>query len=63
MSRLFSMALIGIGGYYAYKNRFRLVNLVLGSPMIRRWVVSSLMNLPFVRNLMTKTAFSGRPAF
>jgi hypothetical protein len=63
MSRLFSMALIGIGGYYAYKNRFRLVNLVLGSPMIRRWVVSSLMNLPFVRNLMTKTVFSGRPAF
>lgn len=63
MSRLFSMVLVGIGGYYAYKNRFRLVNIVLGSPMIRRIVVSSLMNVPYVRNLMTKTVFSGRPAF
>lgn len=63
MSRLFSIVIFGIGGYYAYKNRFRLVNIVLGSPMIRRMFVRSLMNVPFVRNMMTKTVFSGRPAY
>lgn len=57
MSRFFSMILLSVGGYFAYKNRFRVVNLILGSPMIRKWFVSSLMSVPFIRNRMTKTVF------
>jgi len=57
MSRFFSMILLSVGGYFAYKNRFRVVNLVLGSPMIRKWFVSSLMSVPFIRDRMTKIVF------
>lgn len=59
MGRLLSILLIGIGGYWVLQNRFRVVNLVLGNRFIRRFFVSSFMNLPFVRDQMMKTVFSG----
>lgn len=63
MNRLLSMLVLGVGGYYAYKYRFRIVNVVLGNPTMRRLFVRSLMGLPFVRNTMVSTMFQGgRPA-
>ncbi|AGX05511.1 MULTISPECIES: hypothetical protein [Bacillaceae] len=59
MSRIISILAIGIGGYYLYQNRFRVVNTVLGSSVLRRLFVTSLMNVPGVRNKMMKSVFSG----
>ncbi|MGD6853615.1 hypothetical protein [Bacillus infantis] len=59
MSRIISILAIGIGGYYLYQNRFRVVNTVMGSAVLRRLFVTSLMNIPGVRNKMMKSVFSG----
>lgn len=59
MGRLISLLLVGLGGYWVLQNRFRVVNVVLGNRMIRKFLVTSLMNLPFVKNQMLKTVFSG----
>jgi hypothetical protein len=59
MSRIISILAIGVGGYYLYQNRFRVVNIVLGSSVLRRLFVTSLMNVPGVRNKMMKSVFSG----
>ncbi|MDQ0156387.1 hypothetical protein [Robertmurraya andreesenii] len=58
MFRFISILLIGLGGYWVLQNRFRVVNMILGNRMIRRFFVSSFMSLPFVRNQMMKTVFS-----
>ncbi|MFE8702472.1 hypothetical protein ACFYKX_17890 [Cytobacillus sp. FJAT-54145] len=57
MGRLLSFILIGIGGFYLFQNRFRVVNIVFGNPMIRRVFVTSIMSIPAVRNRMMKTVF------
>jgi hypothetical protein len=62
MSRLLSILLIGVGGYYLIKRRFRILNTVLGNPMIRRVVVGSVMSLPFVKKRMMNAVFSQQPA-
>lgn len=58
--RLLSILLIGVAGYVAFQNRFRLVNVMFGNRLIRRILVTSFMSLPIVRNTMMKTAFSGQ---
>lgn len=58
MGRIISILLIGIGGYLAFQNRFRLINVVFGNRMIRRFFVTSLMSLPLFRNRMMSTVFS-----
>ncbi|WP_077213972.1 hypothetical protein [Bacillus dakarensis] len=58
MGRLISILLIGVGGYLAFQNRFRLINIVFGNRMIRRFFVTSLMSLPFFRSRMMSTVFS-----
>lgn len=59
MGRIFSILLLGVGGYLVLQNRFRIVNSLLSNRYIRTFAVSSLMKLPFVRNQMMKTVFSG----
>lgn len=58
MSRLFSILAIGLGGYFIYQNRYRLINVIFGYPFIRRFLVSSFMGFPGVRDRMMKTVFS-----
>lgn len=58
MSRLISILLIGIGGYWVLQNRFKVVNIVMGNRFIRRFFVSSIMSLPFMRDQMMATVFS-----
>ncbi|MGG0716498.1 hypothetical protein ABE096_02700 [Robertmurraya massiliosenegalensis] len=59
MGRLISLLLIGIGGYWVLQNRYRVVSLILGNRFIRRFLVSSFMRLPMVRNQMFSSIFSG----
>lgn len=58
MSRILSIFLIGVGGYYLFQKRFRVLNVVLGNTMIRQFFVRSLMNIPAIRNRMMGSVFS-----
>lgn len=58
MFRLISLLLIGLGGFWVLQNRFKVINVVLGNRVIRKFFVSSLMSLPFVKDQMMKTVFS-----
>jgi hypothetical protein len=59
MPRIISFLLIGLGGYWVLQNRFRVVNMIMGNRFLRRFFVSSFMSLPYIRNQMMKTVFSG----
>jgi hypothetical protein len=61
MSKIISIFLIGISGYYLFQKRFRVLNVVLGNTIIRRLFVSSLMNIPAIRNRMMGSVFSQSP--
>lgn len=60
MSRLLQILLIGTVGYWVIKNRFRVMNFILSNRWIRSFVVSQLMNVPFVRKNMMGAVFSPR---
>jgi len=61
MSRIFSILLVGVGGYYLFKKRFRLLNVILSNGFIRRLAVRSFMSIPAIRNRMMGTIFSQDP--
>lgn len=58
MSRLISIFLIGLSGYFVYQNRYRVFNLLLGNMMIRRLLIGSFFNMPGLRDKMMKSVFS-----
>jgi hypothetical protein len=58
MSRLFSIFMIGLGGYFAYQNRYRLINVLFGNAFLRRFLVSSVMSFPGIRDRMMSSVFS-----
>lgn len=41
----------------AYRNRYKLMNIVLGNMWIRKWAVSAAMNIPGVRSRFIQSAF------
>ncbi|MED4204408.1 hypothetical protein [Neobacillus mesonae] len=58
MSRMLTTILmIGSIGYFAYRYRFRLINLLLASGWLRRVALGSIMSFPGVKNKMLKTVF------
>ncbi len=61
MRTITSIFMIGLAGYLGFKNRYRLLNVLLGSGIARRWFVGSIMSIPGIRNKMMQTVFS-RPA-
>ncbi|MFJ7729707.1 hypothetical protein ACIQXV_26850 [Neobacillus sp. NPDC097160] len=62
MSRMLtSIFMIGSIGYFAYRFRYRIINVLLGSSWMRRLAVGSMMSLPGVKNKMMKSVF-GRPS-
>lgn len=62
MSRMLtSILMIGSIGYFAFRYRYRLINIVLKSGWLRRFAVGSIMSFPGVKNKMMQTVF-GRPA-
>ncbi|MCM3566616.1 hypothetical protein [Neobacillus mesonae] len=62
MSRMLtSILMIGSIGYFAYRYRFRIINMLLASGWMRRLAVGSIMSLPGVKNKMMQSIF-GRPS-
>lgn len=60
MSRMLtSILLIGSIGYAAYRYRFRLLNVLIGTGWIRRFAVSAFMSMPFVKKRLMQSAFGG----
>lgn len=60
MSRMLSSILmIGTLGYFGYRYRYRLLNVLIGTGWLRRLAVGSLMNMPGIRNKMMNTVFGG----
>ena len=62
MSRMLtSIFMIGSIGYFGYRFRYRIINLLLRSGWMRRFAVGSVMSFPGVKSKMMQTVF-GRPA-
>ena len=61
MLKVLYLILIAVGGYYLVQKRFRLLNFILGNSMVRRFFVSSLMNIPAIRNRITGIVFPQNP--
>ncbi|MGG3469998.1 hypothetical protein ABES02_21250 [Neobacillus pocheonensis] len=62
MSRMLtSILMIGSIGYFAFRYRYRLINVLLGSSWMRRIAVGSFMSMPGVKQKMMQSVF-GRPS-
>ncbi|MEH7483250.1 hypothetical protein V7157_19715 [Neobacillus drentensis] len=62
MSRMLtSILLIGSIGYFGFRYRYRLINVLLGSSWMRRLAVGSVMSFPGVKQKMMQSVF-GRPS-
>lgn len=53
--------MIVLAGLFAIKNRYKLISFILRSSFTRRFIVSSLLSMPAIRNKMMQMVFS-RPA-
>ncbi|WP_374721653.1 hypothetical protein [Peribacillus tepidiphilus] len=54
---LLKMMFIGFITYFGYQYRYRVLNMILSVPFIRRGVVASSMNLPFLKDKMLESIF------
>jgi hypothetical protein len=62
MSRILtSILMIGSIGYLGYKYKYRLINVLLGSRLMRRFAVGSIMSFPGIKQKMMQSMF-GRPS-
>ncbi|MEH7111921.1 hypothetical protein V7124_06005 [Neobacillus niacini] len=60
MSRMLtSIFMIGSIGYFAFRFRYRIINLLLRSGWLRRFAVGSFMSLPGVKSKIMQTVFGG----
>lgn len=53
--------MIVLAGLFAIMNRYKLISFILRSSFTRRFIVSSLLSMPAIRNKMMQMVFS-RPA-
>ena len=62
MSRMLtSILMIGSIGYFGFRYRYRLINVLLASRWMRRLAVGSIMSFPGVKQKMMQSVF-GRPS-
>jgi hypothetical protein len=60
MSRMVtSIFMIGSIGYFAFRFRYRIINILLRSGWMRRLAVGSVMSFPGVKSKMMETVFGG----
>ncbi|MDM5359722.1 hypothetical protein ACDZ29_00965 [Peribacillus sp. RS7] len=50
--------LVGLVVYAGYQNRYRLINVVLSSGILRRFLVTKSLNMPMFRDKMMQSMFS-----
>ncbi|RDU35376.1 hypothetical protein DRW41_18125 [Neobacillus piezotolerans] len=55
-----SAVLFGTAGYLIFKNRYRLMNIVLGTGWVRKVAVRTIMGMPGVKRRMMNSVF-GEP--
>lgn len=51
--------MIGSIGYFAFRYRYRIINVLLGSGWMRRIAVGSIMSMPGVKRKMMQSVFGG----
>jgi hypothetical protein len=62
MSRILtSILMIGSIGYFCYRYKYRIINILLGTGWMRRLAVGSIMSFPGVKQKMMQSVF-GRPS-
>lgn len=62
MSRMFaSIFMIGSIGYFGFRFRYQIINVLLASGWMRRLAVGSIMSMPGVKNKIMQSVF-GRPS-
>lgn len=49
---LLRILILGIASLFVYRYRFNLMNILMGQPGLRKFVVRSFMKIPFVRDRM-----------
>lgn len=60
MSRIFkSILMIGTVGYLAFRYKYRLLNVLIGTGWVRRLAVGFAQKLPFSRNKLMQFVFGG----
>ncbi|MCU9600519.1 hypothetical protein [Pallidibacillus thermolactis] len=57
---LFKTLILGVVVSSLIKNRYRIMNWVLGNRYIRKMVVSGTVSLPFVKQILMNSLFSNR---
>ncbi|EOR21699.1 hypothetical protein A499_21850 [Niallia nealsonii AAU1] len=57
MSRVFSILLIALGGYYLIQKRYRVMNTVLRNPLVRKYAVRVLLSVPSIKRMMMNSVF------
>ncbi|OCA91109.1 hypothetical protein A8F94_04415 [Bacillus sp. FJAT-27225] len=58
-----SMVVLGTAGYLLYRNRYRVMNSVLGTGWVRKAAVSTFMGMPGMRDKVMNTVFGGPNRF
>lgn len=49
---------IGLAVYVGYSFRYRLLNVIMNNGMIRKFLVTRSLNIPFIRDWMMGTVFN-----
>lgn len=49
---------IGLAVYFGYSYRYRLLNMILNNGMIRKFLITRSLNVPFIRERMMATVFN-----
>ncbi|UTI41720.1 hypothetical protein [Niallia sp. RD1] len=57
MSRVFSILLIVLGGYYLIQKRYRVMNTILRNPLVRKYAVRVLLSVPSIKRMMMNSVF------
>lgn len=57
MQRVLTLLLVSFMIFFGYRKRYRLLNVVLSSQMIRELAVRTFFNMPFVRDRLLKQIF------
>lgn len=60
LGQLFRALLLGLVVSSLFKNRYRIMNWVLGNRTIRQIVVSGMMTVPAIKQLFSNSLFSTR---
>lgn len=61
--KVVSIFMLGLAGYLVFESRYRVMNMLLRSRLLRRVAVGSIMGLPGIRNKMMNSLFSGHSEF